>query len=309
MRDTSDKIRMEVSRKMEMRNMLMSAPAEVTEMPKNNTKKKAVTVILVAAIVSALGLSVYAAIRGLESLTFGKGTYGPAIEENIKNSMPTHEYISLQGYSDSPEYKATEEWLRFESSYDTDMSVMDAYDKECKRTNTDPFHEKYGNYGIYSQEMADKLEEILAKFTLKLHTGFADCNEKILKEKGIDVFSGSASGAGYMYDDGTFHLDSTFNGMHFQLVRNMRGYFDNTYLNIGDRTGYEQWTYKTKSGITVNIAYSVKNGEFQKAFISADLEKSFVSVKVLPWNDDLELYNLTKADIEKLADQINFAAL
>ena len=70
MRDTSDKIRMEVSRKMEMRNMLMSAPAEVTEMPKNKTKKKAVTILLIAAIVSALGLSVYAAIKGLDGLTF-----------------------------------------------------------------------------------------------------------------------------------------------------------------------------------------------------------------------------------------------
>lgn len=309
MRDTSNKIRMDGTRKMEMRNMLMSAPAEVTQMPKKSTKKKAVTVLLVAAVVSALGLSVYAAIRGLESLTFGKVTYGPSIEEDIKNSMPTHEYISLQGYSDSPEYKATDEWLRFENSYDTDMSIMDAYDKECKKTKKDPFGEKYGNYGIYSQEMADKLEEITAKYSLKLHTGFADCNEKILKDKGIDVFSGSASGAGYMYADGTFHMDSTFNGMHFQLIRNMRGYFDNTYLNIGDRTGYEQWTYKTKSGVTVNIAYSIKDGEFQKAFISADLEKSFVSVNVLPWNDDLELNNLTKADIEKLADQINFAAL
>ena len=70
MRDTSNKIRMEESRKMEMRKMLMSAPAEVTEMPKKNTKKKAVTIILVAAIVSALGLSVYAAIKGLDGLTF-----------------------------------------------------------------------------------------------------------------------------------------------------------------------------------------------------------------------------------------------
>ena len=41
----------------------------------------------------------------------------------------------------------------------------------------------------------------------------------------------------------------------------------------------------------------------------SDLEKSFVSVNVLPWNDDLELNNLTKADIEKLADEINFNKL
>lgn len=47
-----------------------------------------------------------------------------------------------------------------------------------------------------------------------------------------------------------------------------------------------------------------KGGEFKKAIITADLGKSFVSVNVLPRNDDLELNNLTKADIEKLADQI-----
>ena len=309
MRDTSDKIRMDGTRKMEMRNMLMSAPAEVTQMPKKSTKKKAVTILLVAAVVSALGLSVYAAIRGLGDLSFGRSSWGPSIEEDIKNSMPPREFISLAGYADSPEHKATDEWIRFVNSYDTDGSIVDAYDKECKRTKTDPFGDKYPGYSIYSQEMADKLEEITAKYSLKLHTGFADCNEKILKDKGIDVFSGSASGAGYMYADGSFHMDSTFNGMHFQLIRNMRGYFDNTFLNIGDRTNYEQWTYKTKSGVTVNIAYSVKDGEFQKAFISADLEKSFVSVNVLPWNDDLELNNLTKADIEKLADEINFNKL
>ena len=310
MRDTSDKIRMEVSRKMEMRNMLMSAPAEVTEMPKKSTKKKAVTVILVAEIVSALGLSVYAAIKGLESQTFGKSSWGPSIEEDIKNSVPPREFISLVGYNDSPEYKATEEWLKFESSYDRDWKILNEAEAETRRTHKDPFGEKYPGYNIYSQEMADKLEEIIAKYNLKLHSGPLDCDEKILKEKeGIDVFFSSASGGGYMYDGGSFSLDSTYNGMHFQLGRRMRGYFDNTYLNIGNKQEYEEWTYKTKSGVTVNIAYNNKGGEFKKAIISVSLEKSFVSVNVLPWNDDLELNNLTKADIEKLADEINFSQL
>ena len=310
MRDTSNKIRMDGNRKMEMRNMLMSAPAEVTQMPKKSTKKKAVTVILVAAIVSALGLSVYAAIRGLGDLSFGRSSWGPSIEEDIKNSMPHKEFISLAGYADSPEYKATDEWLRFKSSYDTDWSIVDAYDKECKRTKKDPFGDKYPGYAIYSQEMADKLEEIAAKYNLKLHGGHSDCDEKILKEKeGIDVFFSSASGGGWIFDNGAFNMDSTFEGIHFQLGRTMRGYMDTSFLNIGNKQEYEEWTYKTKSGVTVTIAYNNKGGEFKKAIITADLEKSFVSVNVLPWNDDLELNNLTKEDIQKLADEINFAAL
>lgn len=310
MRDTSDKIRMEVSRKMEMRNMLMSAPAEVTEMPKKSTKKKAVTILLVAAIVSALGLSVYAAIRGLEAQSFGRSSWGPSIEEDIKNSVPAREFISLVGYADSPEYKATAEWIKYEESYNRDhQDLMTKYDEEVRRTGKDPF-EKYGVYGIYSQEMADKLEEISTKYNLKLRTKLDDCNEKILKEKeGISVFFSSASGDGWMFDDGSFNLDSTYSGIHFQLGRCMRGYFDNTYLNIGNKAEYEEWTYKTKSGATVNIAFNNAGGEFKKAVISVSLEKSFVTVNVLPWNDDLELNNLTKADIEKLADEINFAAL
>ena len=310
MRDTSDKIRMDVSRKMEMRNMLMSAPAEVTEMPKKNTKKKAVTILLIAAVISALGLSVYAAIKGLDGLTFGRSSWGPSIEEDIKNSVPPREFISLQGYADSPEYKAASEWIKYEENYNRDhQDLMTAYDEEVRRTGKDPF-EKYGVYSIYSQEMADKLEEISAKYNLKLRTKLDDCNEKILKEKeGIDLFFSSGSGDGWMFDDGSFSMDSTYNGIHFQLMRNMRGYLDATYLNIGNKQDYEEWTYKTKSGVTVNISYNNAGGEFKKAIISANLEKSFVTVNVLPWNDDAELNNLTKEDIEKLADEINFAAL
>ena len=309
MRDTSDKIRMEVSRKMEMRNMLMSAHAEVTEMPKKNTKKKAVTIILVAAIVSALGLSVYAAIKGLDGLTFGRSSWGPSIEEDIKNSVPPREFISLQGYADSPEYKATAEWIKFEESYNREhQDLMTKYDEEVRRTGKDPF-EKYA-YDIYTQEMADKLEEIMAKYGLKSRGKHDDCDEKILKEKaGINVFFTTASGDGWMFESGAFHIDSTYEGIHFQLGRAMRGYFDTSYLNIGNKQDYEEWTYKTKSGVTVTIAYNNNGGEFKKAVITANLEKSFVSVNVLPWNDDLELNNLTKADIERLADEINFAAL
>ena len=308
MRDTSDKIKMDVSRKMDMRERLLSSPAVTTEIPRKTSKKKAVTLILVAAIVSALGLSVYAAVRGLESLSFGKSSWGPSIEEDIKNSVPPRELISVVGYSGSPEYKATEEWLKFESSYDTDGSILNKHDAEVKRTGKDPF-EKYKYYSVFSQEMADKFEEILAKYNLKMHTNQTDCDENTLKAKYGEVFSSTVKGGGYMYDDGSFHIDSTCNGTHFQISRNMRGYFDTTYLNVGDRTNFEEWTYKTKSGVTVNIAYSFENGEFKRAFISADLEKSFVSVIVLPWNDDLELNNLTKEDIQKLADQIDFSKL
>ena len=108
MRDTSDKIKMDVSRKEAMREMLLASPAVTTELPKHNVKKKAVTILLVAAVVSAMGITAYAAITGgIGPLSFGRSSWGPSIEEDIKNSMPPREEWSLQGYPDTPEYKAS----------------------------------------------------------------------------------------------------------------------------------------------------------------------------------------------------------
>ena len=211
MRDTSDKVKMDVSRKEAMREMLLASPAVTTELPKHNVKKKAVTILLVAAVVSAMGITAYAAITGgIGPLSFGRSSWGPSIEEDIKNSMPPREEWSLQGYPDTPEYKASAEWNKFEQSYDRDGKILDKADAEQKRTGVDPFGEKYGSYLIYSQEMADKVDEITAKYNLKLHTGFDDGDEKRLEEKVGDIFNDNITGGAYFYDDGTFQIYSLY---------------------------------------------------------------------------------------------------
>lgn len=275
---------------------------------KRSSKKTILTVGIAVAVVAALGATAFAAINGgLANLSFGKSSWGPSIEEDIKNSVPPREFVSSQGYPDSPEYQATKEWIAFDDSYDREFKILDAFDAETKRTGTDPFAEKYGDYGVYSQEMADKIDEICAKYKLKLHTGCDDADEKILEEEyGVDLFADGVEGGGYQYDDGTFQLDSTFNGINFQIRRCMKGYFDTVYLNAGSIEKYEQWTYTTKSGVTVNIAYNPTDNGFCKAIISVNLENSFVSINVLPWDDNGELRSVSKEDVENLAEQFHF---
>ena len=138
---------------------------------KRSSKKTILTVGIAVAVVAALGATAFAAINGgLANLSFGKSSWGPSIEEDIKNSVPQREFVSSQGYPDSPEYQATKEWIAFDDSYDREFKILDAFDAETKRTGTDPFAEKYGDYGVYSQEMADKIDEICAKYKLKRHT-------------------------------------------------------------------------------------------------------------------------------------------
>lgn len=278
---------------------------------KRKSKKTIITVLIAVAVVSALGITTFAAINGgLASRTFGKSTWAPEDETYVDSdgeeyTFPEREFISLQGYADSPEFQATGEWLEFEDGYDRDFSIVTAFDEEVKRTGVDPFEEKYGAYLIYSQEMADKVDEITAKYNLQLHKNLSDCDTDIVREKFGNVFSEEVFGAGYMYDDGTFQLDGTYKNIEFQIRRCMRGYFDTVYLNVGNIDNYEQWTYETKDGYTVYLGIR-SDGH---AVISIDLEDSFVSMNIMPWDSDLNQVIHTREELEDLVDQIDFSLL
>lgn len=55
----------------------------------------------------------------------------------------------------SPEHEADAEWQEFLKSYDQDESILAAVGNDSTE-----FEEEYGEYLCYSQEMADKIDEI-----------------------------------------------------------------------------------------------------------------------------------------------------
>ena len=276
---------------------------------KKRSKKGLVTVGIAVAVVAALGAAAYAAFSGgLEGLSFGKSSWSPSIEEDIKYSLPEREMISVQGYADSPEYQAAAEWMVFFDNYDRDGKILDAYDAECKRTHVDPFAE-YNCYLVWSQEMVDKIDEITSKYNLEIHRNQVDCREDVFKEKFGDVFSGEFECGGYSYDDGSFELDALLNGINFQIGRCMRGYFDAGYINIGNKANYEEYEYKTKSGITVTIASGKDSHGLDKWIVTANLEKSFVTLNIMPYDYDLNEKEYSREDIQDLVDHIDFSKL
>lgn len=333
---------------------------ELTKMKLNNdttkvvrsSKKKIITVSIVAAVIGALGLSTYAAFGGLDNTTFGKSSWIPddvviptettAVVTTVESSktgsaketaetkatesseaidlskIPPREDISLQGFSDSPEYKAAQEWNQFVKSYDRESKILDAYDKKVKKTGKDKFGKKYGAYGVYSQEMADKVDEIAKKYDLKLHKpGLGDAREDGFNAKFDNFIKSGVTCGGYYYEDGTIGFDGKYKNINFQFSRNVKGYFDTVTLNIGDKSGYDQWTYKTKDGYTAYISLGSKEGRtvdtfnpfIGKGIILIDLEGSFVSLNVLPYDDDGNFKDLSKADLEELVEQFDLSKL
>ena len=277
---------------------------------KHASKKTALTIGIAVAVVGALGVTAFAALNGgLGRLSFGKSSWGPSIEEDIKNSVPAREFVSVVGYADSPEYQATAEWLDFEDSYDSDRSILEAHDAEIRRTGVDPF-EEYNCYLVWSQEMVDKINEITAKYNLKLHKNMTDCDEKVISQKYGNVFSGDFTGGGYMFEDGTFQLDALCGGINFSIRRCMRGYFDTTYINVGDKSTFEEYTYTTKCGVTVTIAKGQNTMMgVERWIVTANLEKSFVTVSIMGLDYDLNTHEYSNEEIENLLDQIDFTKL
>lgn len=239
------------------------------------------------------------------------------LEGAAQKDIPEKEVdmISLAGVAGSPEHEADVEWQEFLDSYDQDESILAAVGN-----SSTGFEEEYGEYLCYSQEMADKIEEICEKYGLQKRTGFElpENYEGLCNGAGVGDFLKSKTEdakaeyiSGWFFADGSFEFDgsamvrgSSFVTTDYQFLRAMKGTFQGASLNVGNLEEYKEWNYTTKSGETVLLA---TNGS-TKALIIAEREKSFVTVNVL--GDIMrETFGIGEEELEKLADAFDFSVI
>ena len=278
--------------------------------------------LLVAAIIiMTLLLAGCAAayVLHLESLKIGDYRYTPAayIDENgdvIHETETDREVLSLQGVAGSPAFEAAQEWHAFEQGYDQDHSLLDEADK-----NPIAVSEEYDAYFVYTQEMVDKVDEIAAKYGLKL-AGEQACTE----ERETDIFfdtlgisqlhrpGGTVSyGFGYFYACGNFSIEfHAIPGEGSCAVLgsyryNRKDCFDTVFAYINNIEDCEEWTYKQPNGQTVLIAMDELH-----AYVFCDRENEFVSLSLnrVNWNEAGEQETLTK-QVRKGGKQQNVLGL
>ncbi len=99
---------------------------------------------------------------------------------------------------------------------------------------------------IDSREMADKLDEITAKYGLKLHTAYYDLQKRPELVEPFGGFLGENGGYyNYLYEDGTFQVEGTVDfadigAWDFVLFRAVRGTFHDSLLDLGDISEYQE---------------------------------------------------------------------
>lgn len=285
-------------------------------------KKRIISLALAAALILALGTAAYAIYNwrlqdlvmneDRKEITTDEGgilpTPGPDGESGEPESqsydpMPAGtDMLSLQGFTGSPEFQAAKDWAEFMHGYDRDGEILKAVGNDPT-----PWSEKYGsnNYLVYSQEMADTLDAIAAKYGLTLHSGFTSASIDDLRERFGDFCSEIQYGYGYCYADGTFSCDCENSKGMFQIRRCMKGVLDAVSLNVGNVEDYEQWEYTTACGKTVLLALSPRH-----ALIIAESEQSFTVINVMAGSDPSPSgARISAAELEALADSIDFSIL
>ena len=212
--------------------------------------------------------------------------------------------LSLQGILGSPSMEAAREWYEFEESYDPDRTLM----MKADQAGFVP-PEEYQAYGVYTQEMIDKVDEICQEYGLQLagkevlvqpyqqDVFFQALGLDGLLKEGSDAKMGT--GAGYFYGCGNFQFefDLTVDGTQLSASLRYAGkdYLDTVTLTMKDMGEVEEWNLTLEDGSTVLLVKNEKMG-----WIFRDREDAFLSLRLS--ND-----KLTKEKMEQAAQAVDFS--
>lgn len=322
--------------------------SEYTDFPANdvihekqeNTRRRLHRPFLVAAIITMMLLLVGCAVMyvlNLKGIKLGDQTatreiyeYDPNTGEALTyvgDESYTQQVLTLAGLNGTPASKAAREWYAFCEDYDPDRqiqkSVWGSYPE---------FPAEYAGYGLYTQEMKDKLDEILTKYDLKLRGERMEfqTSKLLLRALGVENVLNSASKA-------TIHVNYTA----YYTNGNLDVYFDikipddkggaetraaNGYLYYRPKdcfipdtvvltdVTWDEWNYTTTAGDNVLIIYSE---DAASAWIFCDMENYTATLRVDiiqmmaaaegSTAQAAEFHVMSKTQLEQIADAIDFS--
>lgn len=283
------------------------------------TKRIWLIAAAVALMLLLVGCAVVYMLR-MQDLTVGewKDEVPVVFDENgdripIETREPTI-LLSLQNTN----MEALAEWIAFLDEYDKDGSIMTEADNSGIEWN---IPEQYHlTYGCYSQEMVDKLDEIVEKYNLKLLSEYITFewyeSGALLNSLSLDALVNDETGVEYwdgeLHLEGTFAVDMTLNldMGEWSLKENwasyrysVKEYFDILTGGMKESQTYTQWNYTRKDGITVLLILNENT-----ARIYADLPEAFISVHIDPVIVvDGEEVSMTQEALEQMAEFFNLS--
>ncbi len=260
-----------------------------------STRKMWLIAAVIALMLLLVGCAVVYVLR-MQNLKVGEYSfYIPTEYDEDGNVIPAESQepiimLSLQGTN----MEALTEWVTFTNTYDQDGTILieaDGTGSEWKLP--DNYHL---TYGCYSQEMVDKLNEIVNKYHLKLLSSYIPLNyyesSVLLNSLGLKGLVKTDPDVQVEYGDGDFHIEGTFTlNMEISLDMgdwsweqgsasyrySLKDYFDPLTGSMLESHDYTQWDYTRKDGKKVLLVLNEGTSR-----IYADLPKAFISIYLDP---------------------------
>ena len=303
------------------------------------TQKKRMSIrrpFLIAAIIAMMLLLVGCAViyvlslqeikLGDQTVTYDISKYDPVTGEISEGQESVHQQVlTLAGLSNTPAAKAAREWYEFTDSYDPDLEI-----KKSVWGNIPDFGDKYYGYDLYTQEMKDKLDEILDKYDLKLRGKLIEFEtpKRMLQAMDIESLLNPDTGAKLdiefpyrYYENGVMYLNAllTLPGENGdETVRVFLNYLPKDCFipdtAVLTEAQWEEWNYTTAGGDDVLI---LRAEESSSAWLLCDTGSSTTSISVDVLRDMSEevidgvpvvqYEMMPKELLERLADAIDFS--
>lgn len=262
------------------------------KMKRTGTVRKLVIIAAAVALLAALGLTAYAT----EWFGLRRFVVEPETPER------TTAVLSLQGYAELPETRAAVDWFLWEEGYSSEADEV-----EMMR-----LPRRFRSYDVWDETMAAELDRIASKYGLRLHERLEILDyDGLARAVGGDFLGeGHARYNGYIYEDGSFHLDGDWSCsdgvLSYQLMRYVRGSLSvGGFLYIQDASSYSDWTYEL-DGRVFTMAIDRVGGH---AVVLADLGDAFAALN-LPCYEGLDDYaRPTRELLEALMASIDWDVL
>ena len=289
---------------------------------REQTSRKRISVrkaILIAAAIAVMLLLVGCAVLyvlNLQDMKIGEysvtrpGRY-VSKWERAESEEVTYEVLSLQGFGDSPNRRAVQEWWEFTENYEVSLS-----DAEANAGIPDVYQ---STYGCYTWEMVEKLDEIAEKYDLALLSEpvYVEIDQyqvllDALQISGVccgDIQAEVVHSSGYFFPEGSFNMnvDVTMTGedaawpymVMADFYYSRKDFFDDTSLRVKNLDSFRQWEYTLPDG---GLALIAMNEE--KALILAERENAFLAVK---FDTKRGIDTMTAEAVEQIADLFDFS--
>ena len=301
----------------EGRYIAEAAPAAAPQ--RRSLRRPLLVAAAIAVALLLVGCGIVYALR-LQDMSIGKETYTQRFDDKGKAIDPVEKSLDIitpYGRSGDAIQQALKEWYEFQESYDPDYALM-TNDPD----NPDIPNQYEYTYGCYTQEMVDKVDEIVAKYNLKLldvPIVFQRYQSDIfLEETGIKSLLLPDSDTQMLELVGELFLPYNVY-MEFQIATEnadspwgyycytRKDYFPEGVAKRMDLSSYEQWDHTAPDGTKLLLALSSKGqGE-----IIAEQENAMIMISIdgnrtqSDYPDASEV--MTKAELESIADQFDYS--